>query len=115
MRLTGAGGICEGDRSVEWWTNQYRPATNTPPMRVAAIHQIGLTTDGTYRLNGVPVGPAKVGVSSPDPKPGSRALAGGDPRAKAGPPPLPPGAWFPLPAQYADPATSGVTVPSTGS
>jgi hypothetical protein len=75
-----------------------------------SMHQIGINPDGTYRLDRVPVGPAKVGVSSPDPTPSARAKALADPRVPTGPPPLPPGAWFPLPAKFADPATSGVTV-----
>jgi hypothetical protein len=75
-----------------------------------SIHQIGINLDGTFRLDRVPVGPAQVGVSSPDPAPSPRAKALADPRTPAVPPPLPPGAWFPLPAKYADPATSGVTV-----
>lgn len=74
-----------------------------------SYHQIGLNADGTYRLDNVPVGPAKVGVSSPDPTPSSRFKDGGDERATA-PPSPPPGIWFPLPAKFADPATSGVTL-----
>lgn len=75
------------------------------------IHQVGIKPDGTFEMEKlVPVGPAQVGVSSPDPKPSARALAGGDSRVPAGPPPPPPGAWFPLPAKFADPATSGVTI-----
>ncbi|MGL4550707.1 MAG: hypothetical protein ACRC33_05930 [Gemmataceae bacterium] len=76
-----------------------------------SMHQIGLNTDGTYRLDRVPVGVAKVGVSSPNPAPSARSRGGdGDSRVPAGPPPPPPGAWFPLPAQYAEPAKSGVTL-----
>ena len=76
-----------------------------------SYHQIGLNPDGTYRLDRVPVGPAKVGVSSPDPTPSSRFKGGGgDERAATPPPPPPPGVWFPLPAKFADAATSGVTV-----
>jgi hypothetical protein len=76
-----------------------------------SIHQIGINPDGTYRLDRVPVGPAQVGVSSPDPKPSARRRDGDDGRGRPNPPPgPPPGAWFPLPAKYADPATSGVMV-----
>lgn len=74
-----------------------------------SMHQIGLNPDGTYRLDRVPVGLAKVGVSSPDPKPSARAAKLDDPRATA-PPPVPPGAWFPLPDKFAAPSTSGVTL-----
>lgn len=77
-----------------------------------SIHQIGIKTDGTYTLDRVPVGPATVSVTSPDPAPSARAKALGDSdgRPKPGPPAVPPGAWFPLPAKYADPATSGLTL-----
>jgi hypothetical protein len=89
---------------------------------------IGL--DGTYKIDNVPTGPVKVGVTSPKPpddKPGKggkgRAAAGGgnpdDPREKflreqgitpnEPLPPPPPGAWFPLPEKAADPMTSGVS------
>jgi hypothetical protein len=77
-----------------------------------SMHQIGINLDGTYRLDRVPVGPAAVGVSSPDPAPSprARALGGDENRSRPGPPPVPPRAWFKLPDKYADPATSGLTV-----
>jgi hypothetical protein len=82
-----------------------------------SIHQIGINLDGTYRLERVPVGPAGVGVSSPDPAPSARArqLGGDEVRTRPGPPPVPPGAWFPLPDKYGDPATSGLTIQVGGS
>lgn len=73
-----------------------------------SVHQAGLNPDGTYQLDRVPVGLAKVGVASPDPKPSARAALGDDERVKAAPPP--PAGWFALPAALADPATSGVTL-----
>lgn len=77
-----------------------------------SIHQIGINTDGTYQLDRVPVGPATVSVSSPDPAPSARArkLGESDGRPRPGPPAVPPGAWFPLPAKYADPSMSGLTL-----
>jgi hypothetical protein len=77
-----------------------------------SMHQIGINLDGTYRLERVPVGPAAVGVSSPDPAPSARAraLGGDEKRSRPGAPPVPPGAWFPLPDKFADPATSGLTM-----
>jgi hypothetical protein len=74
-----------------------------------SVHQIGLNPDGTYRLDRVPVGTARVAVSSPDPTPSARAKGDPDSRVPTRAQP-PPGAWFPLPAKYADPAQSGLTV-----
>ena len=94
---------------------------------------IGL--DGTYRIDNVPTGPVKIGVTSPKPPdekggkggkgktaPGGAAGGAGnpdDPREKymkeqgltpnAAPEPPPPGAWFPLPAKAGDPMSSGLT------
>ncbi len=71
------------------------------------VHQIGINPDGSFRLDAVPVGPAQVGVASPDPKPSARARDGDDARVPTPPPVV---GWFSLPAQYADPAKSGLTV-----
>src|SRR5947209_1307705 len=101
---TAAGKVTYQGKPVVWGSVTLRAADGS-------MHQIGLNPDGTYQLDRVPVGPAKAGVSSPDPTPSARARRGGeDAKVPAGPPPPPPGAWFPLPAKYVDPATSGVTV-----
>jgi hypothetical protein len=100
---TAAGKVTYQGRPVVWGSITLRAADGSS-------HQIGLNPDGSYRLDRVPVGPAKVGVSSPDPTPSARASRNEDARVPAGSPPPPPGAWFPLPAKYADPAKSGVTV-----
>lgn len=72
-----------------------------------SAHQAGLEPDGSFRLDLVPTGPARVGVSSPDPAP----RKGQEPNPRvASPPALPPGAWFPLPDKFANPQTSGLTV-----
>jgi hypothetical protein len=75
-----------------------------------STHQAGINPDGTYRLEKVPTGPARVGVSSPDPKPSARAARSGDDRVSTAGPDLPPGAWFPLPDKLGDPNTSGLTL-----
>jgi len=61
-----------------------------------------INPDGTYRIEGVPTGPVKVTVSSPDPK--------ANPNASA-PPPDPSllKDWFPIPAKYGDANASGLT------
>ena len=94
-----AGKVTYQGKPVVWGSVSLQAADGS-------MHQIGLNADGTFRLDAVPVGPARVGVSSPDPKPSPRAIAAGE---TAGPQ-LPPGAWFPLPAKFADPSTSGLTL-----
>jgi hypothetical protein len=75
-----------------------------------------LTPEGTYSIPGVPGGPVKIAVSSPNPDGSSRggpaaANAGtGDgpaPEALANRPPA--GAWIRLPEKYSDPQKSGLT------
>ena len=85
--------------------------------------------DGNYSVDGVPTGPVKIGVDSPDPAQESRSASRGgdagkdkkdslgieDPRAhlKQDLPPdrpkPPPGKWFPIPEKFADPNSSGLT------
>lgn len=91
-------------------------------------HQGDIGLDGSYSIEGVPTGPVKIGVFSPNPHAQARGADKGksapdpnDPREKfiasqggkkdAGPPKqLPPaGAWFPIDNKYTDPANSGLT------
>ncbi|AMV25935.1 hypothetical protein VT84_16170 [Gemmata sp. SH-PL17] len=73
--------------------------------------------DGTFTVPRVPVGPARVGVYSPDPYyelpvPQSVKLQMEQARKESGveaPPKPPKGQWFKIPQKYADPLTSGVT------
>ncbi|HJZ92707.1 MAG TPA: carboxypeptidase-like regulatory domain-containing protein [Gemmataceae bacterium] len=74
--------------------------------------------DGTFVIPGVPTGPVKIGVLSPNPKPPEAGKAsakddlGGFSRGDRRPPPLPESvvrAWFPIPEKYGDPMTSGLT------
>ena len=73
--------------------------------------------DGTFTVRHVPVGPARVGVYSPDPYyelpvPQSVKLQMEQARKESGveaPPKPPKGQWFKIPPKYADPLTSGIT------
>jgi hypothetical protein len=102
---TVAGKVAYQGKPVVWGSVSLRASDGS-------YHQIGINPDGTYHLDKVPVGPASVGVSSPDPAPSPRLKRGegSDQKVNAPPPPPPPGAWVPLPAKYVDAATSGVTI-----
>lgn len=83
-----------------------------------------INKDGTYTVNGVPAGAARVTVSSENPKPvGDAPERGRDPgpgkptnapeAATGGAVAVPEDivkAWFPIPAKYADLAQSGLKV-----
>ncbi|QJW96207.1 hypothetical protein [Frigoriglobus tundricola] len=77
--------------------------------------------DGTFTVAGVPVGPLKFGVYSPDPFfelpiPAAEKAKAEEARRASGipiPPKPPKGQWFRLPPKYADPLTSGLTVDAT--
>jgi hypothetical protein len=77
--------------------------------------------DGSFTISGVPTGQARATVSSPDPRGGSArgATKGrrGDPDAGVAAAGRGPQAlavsiedWFPIPAKYADPQTSGLSL-----
>ncbi|VTT96639.1 unnamed protein product [Gemmataceae bacterium] len=87
-----------------------------------ATYYTTIQLDGTYSVAGVPVGPAKFAVYSPDPyyeppvPPAVKARME-EARRAAGttPPPRPPkGKWFRIPPKYADPVTSGLAVDLEG-
>jgi hypothetical protein len=82
------------------------------------VYSSEIKEDGTFAIAGVPTGPVKIGVSSPNPKPPEAAKAsgkddlGGFSRGNRRPPPVPESvvrAWFPIPEKYGDPMTSGLT------
>ena len=60
--------------------------------------------DGTYAVAGVPVGEAKVGVNSPDPRTVKTAQRKKDEKA----PPPDTSRWFAIPEKYADARQSGL-------
>ena len=69
--------------------------------------------DGSYAVEGVPPGIVKIGVISRDPSRGRTAVSGQTAvrRHKAGAAPAAPmPGWFPLPARFEDPGTSGLSL-----
>lgn len=71
-------------------------------------HSAAIGRDGRYSIPNVPVGTARVGVVSSDPYPEGK---NGKYEGRYKPPTdLPDGAWFPIPAKFADPTASGLTV-----
>jgi hypothetical protein len=87
-------------------------------------HTTMIQPDGTFKLEGVPVGPCKIGVNSPNPNPDARAeepgkgprkkdtattIGGKRPSPAEDRPPVPPGSWFEIPDVFLDPLTSTLT------
>lgn len=74
-----------------------------------------ISPDGTYSISGVPNGPVRILVSSPNSnavKPGGPPPTSGTQGDIEGAPAQPaakPGEWTELPGKYADPAQSGLT------
>jgi len=115
------GKVTYRGRALAWGTVTLVDATGQ-------YHQAPIATGGDYQIPGVPPGPVKIGVYSPDPDgprgralhqrgdfPGKlRGLVLEDPRAKfrkeatAEPPRPGRGKWFALSAQYTDPEKSGL-------
>jgi hypothetical protein len=78
------------------------------------VRSAPLSADGSYRLTGVPRGPARLGVVSRDPakaqlrhtqmlRPSDRLT--GDDRFNV---PAPSGQWIPVPEKFSDPKSSGL-------
>jgi len=95
--------------------------------RTGAIHNADIDPDGNYQIDGVPPGPVKFAVVSPNPEghraPGDDRVKAGrsslaDPREQTpsarekhetpGKPRPAAGAWFPIPAKYNRPDSSGL-------
>jgi hypothetical protein len=101
------------------------------------FHQGTIDTSGNYRIENMPTGQVKIGVTSPKPPDEKDSKGGGNTGGKGGkggtpprgganmddpraqfqannppaelPPPPPPGSWFAIPDKYKDPLTSGLT------
>lgn len=87
---------------------------NSKPVRTGTVSVMAddgslksgtINDDGTYTVAGVPTGPVKVGVSSPDPRTIKVAQ-----RKKSEPPPKADASmWFAIPPKYAEPKDSGLS------
>jgi len=89
------------------------------------VHQVVIGPDGTYQIEGVPSGTAKIGVTSPDPVAESKKVAawqgsrsgkgkqGSQTPAKHAATATSTG-WFPLPERFADPEQSGIALDIRG-
>jgi hypothetical protein len=75
--------------------------------------------DGSFRFDNVPPGPARFGVSSPSPAAQQRQIVTRAKTSADRPRPAPASAavrspWFPIPAKFAMPETSGLACTVTG-
>lgn len=105
------GRVTHNGKPVVWGSVTLIASDNQP-------YSALLETDGSFALDGVPAGKAKVGVVSDNPDKTLTPPGGEDGRpVKQSPAPDRPkpakGAWFPLPDKFGDPMTSGVSVTVT--
>lgn len=105
---TGCGGagnvsgkVTYQGKPLVWGTVQFEGSDGL-------IKQANINSDGTYAVQGVATGAAKVAVSSINPK-----SSDFQPRVVEGRPPPPPRpevkGWFPIPEKYDTPHKSGLT------
>ena len=113
--LVGAGGC--GNRATVCGrvTYQGRPVTYGAVIFVAGdrtARSAVIAPDGSYKIEGLASGALKIGVISHDPSKGRSAKRRHKPAppqdGSAGSPGSPGTAWFPLPARFETPATSGL-------
>jgi hypothetical protein len=71
-----------------------------------------ISPDGTYRIESMPTGVAKIGVTNPKPQVVTAAMRRAMKQDPASPPPPPPelANWVEIPEKYADPRGSGLSV-----
>ena len=91
--------------TVTYNSKPVRMGTVTVAAADGSIQTGTINTDGTYTVTGIPIGPAKISVGSPDPK--STKVAQ---RKKEEPPPKPDTTnWMAIPSKYGDAKDSGLT------
>jgi hypothetical protein len=119
IAVTGCGGsgTAEVSGTVQYQGKPVRSGTVMIFDAAGSPHLADIGPDGTYAVSGVPVGAVQLSVQSPDP---ARAdlpplLAQKGKKARPNPIDSPPRSpvnrdgWFPLPAVYSTPASSGLS------
>jgi hypothetical protein len=89
-----SGKVTYKGKSLVFGTVQFEASDKT-------LKQGNIEKDGSYSIQGVPVGEAKVAVNSPNPKSGDFQPLQREGRPAPPPRPEIPG-WFPIPADYQD-------------
>jgi hypothetical protein len=117
--LTAVPG-CSAPRSAATGTVSFKGK----PLAMGTVFMVGadgiavpavINPDGTYRIEGVANGLAKISVSSPKPATPEMIARARKGRPPANPPPAQDVAnWFEIPEKFADPQTSGLTVELKG-
>jgi hypothetical protein len=114
ISLAGAGGCGKTATVTGKVSYQGRPVTYGSLIFLSADRTARsgvIERDGSYRIEGVPPGTAKIGVISRDPSKG-RSVVRNQKRADAGNKEAEKTAlkeWFPLPSKFEDPAASGLS------
>jgi hypothetical protein len=101
-----AGGTGDLKGSVTYQNKALRQGTVTVISQTGSAHSGMIQDDGTYTVVGVPIGPAKITVSSPDP----RSLKIPQRMKDEKPPPPDLSRWTAIPDRYAAADQSGLVV-----
>ncbi|MFO0844364.1 MAG: hypothetical protein U0797_18540 [Gemmataceae bacterium] len=111
-RTTAQGKVTAKGKPVLWGTVKLVAGDGV-------IYSGPINDDGTFTIEGVPIGPAKVGVSSPRPEAAPKGTGGGLKTGLDSPQRGPTGrpvseaalkGWFPIDVKYSEVSSSGLVV-----